>query len=380
MLPLHSVVAYAWAILVTWNFNLLPSFLLFAVGWILLATNEQVQRNPSHWKQSRGYFGLLRALVLSSVSPETIGSNHRLEEINEFDRKEKEAAEKRKKQKEEEAKQDVELEGIQAQLEEGEVDIASGKTGLLERVTVNPLKPVLYPIQKELQKAVTMLRISKTVVLWEETYYAFWIVTVAFFASALVAFVPWGFLGRWTLRIVAWVILGPWMALVDKYYLKPKLEPSEDADEAIKNRLRARYEEILEGATQQRIRNEAALKLKAMKRFCFGKFLVNVPRFKEDLYLDAPLPLSDAKPFTTGEGKPVNIVEKKFGQNLRGHMVPMREVQAAEAEKADAAHPKKKPLFPRLRRRVRGKADDEAEKTPLLRGDESDYQAVGGSD
>lgn len=328
-LPLHSLVAYVWAILVTWNFNLFPSFLFFAIAWLLLATNEYVKRHPSHWKSSLGYFALLRLFLLNSIPPEDVPPNFHIKEIKEYEEQELKATETSKVRKAQESKLEEQvLAEVQGGSEQKEVDIASSDTHLipLPGVSVNPLKPILYPIQKELLKAVEYVRIAKTVVLWEETYFSFWLVTFAFAASALVFFVPWAFLLRWVLRVTAWLLLGPWMMLVDKYYFQKKVAATEDedTDEAIRKRIKERYSSALESATNFRIRKENALKLKAMKRFCFGKFLIENPVFNEDLYWDTPLPESSATPCTD---PPVfNIAEKRFGQKLTGDMVPEREV------------------------------------------------------
>jgi hypothetical protein len=371
LLPLHSMVAYLWGILVTWNFNLFPSFLFFAIGWAMLATSEFVKKNPSPWQGSRGYFEILRFLLLNSVSPETIPTNDRLSEINEFQEKIKLAEEKRMQRKEQSTKHDQEVEALQGQVATEDVDITSSskKAGLLGNVSVNPLKPVLYPIQKELKKAVTAVRIAKAIVLWEATYFAFWITTLAFLACALVFFVPWAFLARWTLRIALWICLGPWMALVDKFYFQ-KLEAASGDDKAVADRLKARYAEVLTSAMHTRIRNERALKLKAMKRFCFGKFIVDVPRFKEDLHWDAPNHVSSACPSVSEN---VNIVEKIFGQGLKGDMVPEREVQVATKSKSR----KKKLKIKKLLRFPFEKKPDQAEKIPLLSPEaHEDYQAI----
>lgn len=377
MLPLHSIVAYVWAILVTWNFNLWPSFFLFGVGWALLATNEYVKQNPSHWKSSRGYFSLLRLFLLNAIPPETVPRNHRIKEIEEFNENERMAAERRKRMKEQEDKQKqevlAEMQDEIDQAEEEDVDIASGRAGLLPGMSVNPLKPILYPVQKELRKIVTILRIARTVVLWEETYLSFWIVTFAFLASALVLFVPWAFLLRWVLRIAAWVLLGPWMILVDKYHFQKIRTLSEDeSDEAIRKRIKSRYTDILASALNSRIRTERGLKLKSMKRFCFGKYLINVPVFNNDLYWDNPLPQSSAMPCPK-KLEPVSIVEKKYGQNLSGDMIPKREIQVDAKEDG----PRKKPFWKRkiLRRKKGQDVTKNSETSPLLDGN-TDYQAV----
>jgi hypothetical protein len=64
MLPLNSLTAFTWCVLVANNFNLFPAFLLFSVGWIMLACNEQARQAPSPWHRARSYSPLVKLLSL----------------------------------------------------------------------------------------------------------------------------------------------------------------------------------------------------------------------------------------------------------------------------------------------------------------------------
>lgn len=234
--------------------------------------------------------------------------------------------------------------------EQEEEDVSTSKdAGLLSNLSVNPLKPVLYPIQLQLKQAVVYIRIAKSIILWDETFTAFWITTASFAASLVLFWIPFGFLIRWSLRIVAFCVLGPWMALVDRWYFreKPGLTDAEK-DAIVRQRLRTQVESAVLAAANYQIRKERTKKLKDMTKYLFGKFTLSVPRFCEDNFRDKPLPESYADPHDPDRYPPVTIAERVYGQRLSGDMIPKREVQvealAARRSKADKAAKDKNPF------------------------------------
>jgi hypothetical protein len=334
-LPLHSITAFVWGVLVTGDFNLFPSFLAFAIGWGFLACNEQTRRNPSPWHGRRQYGPLLLALLVDQGKTQTIVPNHNLEAIELYNKAEEERNARLTKEREEEAKHDELISEELGDAAAQDIDITTKRGGVLERITFNPLKSVLHPIQLQLKEIVVAARIATSIFLWEETFYAFWIVTISFAASVVMLLIPWGVLLRWVFRIIAWVFLGPWMAIVDRLYFRAKPNMTdEEKEESRKNRLRSRYEVAVEAASNYQVKRERAIKLKAMKKYMFGKFLIRVPRFREALYQDIPLPASFAEPYVASSAEAVVITDRKYGQNLFGDMVPQRDIQAAEALKS----------------------------------------------
>jgi hypothetical protein len=93
-----------------------------------------------------------------------------------------------------------------------DVDIAS-KTS--RGVSIDPFKPILYPIQQNLGMLCRYLRHAGYIITWEECYISFWATTACFLLSFIFLFVPWFFILRWTARLVVWAVFGPWMKLVD---------------------------------------------------------------------------------------------------------------------------------------------------------------------
>jgi hypothetical protein len=56
--PIHSMTAFAWGLLVSWDLNWLPAFLFFAIGWAFLAMNQHARQIPSPWHRATGRYHL----------------------------------------------------------------------------------------------------------------------------------------------------------------------------------------------------------------------------------------------------------------------------------------------------------------------------------
>jgi hypothetical protein len=359
---------------------MVPSFLCFGVAWLFLACNEQTRKNPSPWHKRRRYGPFFGALTVQSGSSETIAPNQNLEEYRAYIKTEEERKARLKKGKEDEAKHEQE---IASELGEEigdanaqDVDISTKKGGLLQNITVNPLKPVLHPIQLQLKDFVFALRIATGILLWEETYYAFWIVTLSFVASVATIWIPWALLLRWCLRISAWIFLGPWTAIFIRLYFRQNPDMTDKEKQSmVRERKKSKYSEVQEAASNFYIRRERAVKLAAFKKYFFGKFLVNVPRFGVDLYSDTPRPESSATPFDHRHAEPIVVRDRKYGQSLVGDMIPKRDIQAAESKKA------KHPTHSKSRLKFWKSSRSKSENTPLLSrfeemSGQKDYSAV----
>lgn len=374
-IPLHSITAFLWGVAVTWNYNFLPSFWLFCIGWMLLALNESVRSHPSRWRHCPPYPELFKRLAFGASSQEKLApaTAEESKAIEEFDASLVAAAERRKKEKEDAAKQEEEFALQMAQEQEMAEDAENmgGKKGGLKIDPVQAmLKQHLYPIQKQVRPIVYMLRVVKNVVLWQEAYYTFWIVTACFAGSLLLIWVPWSFFIRWSLRIGVFFGLGPWMYFVDKYVIKTNWNMTkEEREAAFKAKMEARYQEVLASASVFMIRKETAVKMKSMKQYMFGKFLVRVPQFREDLYDDVPLPSSSCEPYFLSK-KPVPIKQRKFGQQLVGDMIPQREVQCV-TKVAET-----KPLSKRFLKGAGKSLGKSSEKIPLLGKSRDGYKST----
>jgi len=193
MLPLHSVVAFIGGILLVEDYNLFPSFLLFAISWLFLALSGHIADNPDPWKHPRSFTELMSALVANTAPAQTIQPNQNEDEIKKYLAEKAEAERKRNEEAEKKAKEEEEQQnavGRLEALEDGvEVDMRT-KTGGFN-VSVNPLKPILWPMQQNLERGCRVVHIIKSFLIWDESIYCFWIVIFSFVGGLLLLFIPW---------------------------------------------------------------------------------------------------------------------------------------------------------------------------------------------
>ena len=276
-LPLHSVTAFTWGIAVTADFNRFPSFLMFAIGWIFLATMENVRRHPSPWYRCRSYSEILFILIFGhSLGHVTIRSNENIENINKYSEEMKEH-EKRKAQvdeilKTEQSQLEWELLMAEREVDQSEVDITTQDHAYFGIASVTPFKGLLKDIQQWLRNACHVLRVAKSVILWRTSYAAFWIVTASFALSFVMFWIPWFLMLDWACRIAVWVLLGPWMKLADIFIVRKWENMTEDERKAeLQLTFQQRYRLMMENSMIRKISKERALKLQAMKKYMFGK-------------------------------------------------------------------------------------------------------------
>ena len=93
---------------------------------------------------------------------------------------------------------------------------------------------------------------------------------------------------KWTGRLFVWVFLGPWMKMVDK---------------CIQKQLSSKESSILKAKRLEVRKNiEKSTALKDYKSYLFGKFILSMPHHMEpDRYIDKPLAISSARPFSNGK-------------------------------------------------------------------------------
>lgn len=303
----------------------------------MVACNEQARRPPSPWEQARNYTSLLKAALFDKyIEADSIAPNEGAAEMDLYRKQLEQRAERRKEVDAEYQRKLREELGNDA-VDQDDDEIVSTKQRILDKLSINPVmlpfKATLYPIQKQLRKKVLQLRIETSIVTWQERVYAFWITTLSFVAAALCFWVPWAFLLKWILRIVAWVVLGPWAALIARYRFPETQDMSDDEwEEYMKVLLQERREKAVQASTRIQIKKEDALKRKALSRWMFGKYHLRVPRFNEDLFPDIPLPSSFAEPFNPEMNPPAEIKERVYGQNLYGDMIPQRAVQVDSSQ------------------------------------------------
>jgi len=134
-----------------------------------------------------------------------------------------------------------------------------------------------------------------------------------------------------------WTFFGPWMKLVDIYYVS-KIQPLSD-EEKEKQLVSHREKQRLANAAvikEARITKENTVKMKDVKKYMFGKYIAKVPVLKQERYVDHPLPESYSTPY---EPEPLGLADLAMresgynrtrlpGQFLVGDMIPRVETKA----------------------------------------------------
>jgi F0F1-type ATP synthase assembly protein I len=216
--PLHSMLAFLLATSLVENLELVPSFSFGCIVWMMIATLEMRAHNPNPWKRSQRLSRLLYSLVIGKniSSARAIEPNENLDAIK--------RAEEMWKERLKDAKEKAEKRALQYQKEqeqywqemaelEADADIGTKLGGL----SFDPTKAWLLPIQQWLGIICESLRVVRNVIYWEEPYISFWITLGCLLLSLLFYFVPWGFVVRWTLRIVGMYNACIWSCLHSLY-------------------------------------------------------------------------------------------------------------------------------------------------------------------
>jgi hypothetical protein len=346
LIPIHSLNAFIVAIVLVEHPQFYPSLCFATIAWVLIAVMGWRRNNPDEWGRCQSYAEIMEKILLGK----TRTPPHNIKPFQGFEKAKEALEEWMKRISDAQAK--AEREYIEAQEEEqerlkeleeiGDAD-ADISTKVGGGISLDPVKAALHPVQLILGMICGALRFVKHVVYWEEAYFSFWIATGSAILAVGCLFVPWFLIIRWTARIIVWTLFGPWMKLVDVFYvstLKPETEEEMKARE-----MREKIERRLattKAASEARQVRENAKKMKDMKKFMFGKFAMKVPILKQDRYSDRPLPESSASPY---EHKALTLAELAMqeagynrtrlpGQNLAGDMIPTVSCSGAVLEYA----------------------------------------------
>mmetsp|Transcript_23343 Transcript_23343/g.36135 ORF Transcript_23343/g.36135 Transcript_23343/m.36135 type:complete len:1112 (+) Transcript_23343:197-3532(+) len=324
-MPLHSLMAFMCLIGMVENPELMPALFFGSIGWILMATMELRTSGPDPWARCKSFQHYFWALICGDgmIKPHNIAPNENIERIKVREEAWKKRVKDAERRAEEYAK---EQEQYWKEMEERD-DIDEDLSVVKRKFTLNPTTAYLYPIQQWLGIIINALRITKNIVIWEESYLSFWFAVTSFILSVLSLFVPWSLLVKWTMRITVYVFFGPWMKLVDIYYYQ--INESEESER--ENRLKSERQEYLaDQILQAQLVRENNTKLRDFKQYMFGEHITKVNIMKKDRFRDKPLPESSAvvyKPEIKSLGS-LAMQEGGYhqvrvdGQHLVGEMIP----------------------------------------------------------
>lgn len=253
-LPLHSAIVFYFSTVVVENPHLIPSFILFGCGWIMIANMLQRVTHPNPWHRGHSFARYWNLL--------THGHSYREKKVIQINplqgHKEASKLEAKWNQRleDDDAKYAKQLEldaKIQSISDETVIRTKAKASGAL----VDPISAVagakLLPYQKRLngycnkvryvrnvsnlfcnmnihqrkfhafqvllnmQTIHPSLSIMLQVMNWNESIISFFTTLILFGAGFAALFVPWRFILLWTSRSVVWVFLGPWMRLFDLF-------------------------------------------------------------------------------------------------------------------------------------------------------------------
>ena len=327
--PLHPFMAFLCMISLVENLDLMPSFFFGSIGWILIATMEFRTKGPSPWHRCKSFQHYFWSLICGEglMKPRDIAQNENIEIIkihNEaWEKRVKDAEERARKVAEEYAKEQEEYWKEMEELGDIDADLSPVKKGF----SFNPTTAYLYPIQQWLGIIINVLRITKNIVIWEESYLSFWFAVVSFLLSVLTLFVPWSLIVKWTLRIVVYLFFGPWMKLADIYYFQESEEETTERENRLKSDRQKYLADLL---LQAQIVRENNTKLRDFKQYMFGQYITKVNIMKQDRFIDRPLPESSAVVYNP-EAKSLGALAMQEaghhqvrvdGQQLIGEIIP----------------------------------------------------------
>lgn len=197
LLPLNSVVAFIGGILLVENYNLLPSFVLFAIAWLFLATSGNSNHNPSPWRHRRSFPELTGVLVSNKSPVVKIEPNQNEAAIQAFMAEKAEAQQKIKQEAKEELEEEAKAHDAVGYADEYDekvemrTKIRKLGDGEIGNVSMNPLKYILYPMQQNLALVCKWFYVARSFLMWEECYYCYWIVIGCITGGLAILFVPW---------------------------------------------------------------------------------------------------------------------------------------------------------------------------------------------
>lgn len=314
-LPLHSAVVFYCSIHVVENLQLLPSFILFGCGWIMLANMFNRTAHPNPWTRGHSFMKYWSILIGSGGLEAT--------QINPLEgHKETAKLETKWKQRlaDDDAKYFKQLE-LNAKIKSisDEATIRTKTKASANTALVDPLSALagakLLPYQQRLSGYCKKMRHIRNVMNWNESIISFFITLILFGAGVVALFIPWRFILQWTMRIVVWVFLGPWMWICDLFFH----EETEHQKTKAKKKAKKLFQKQQMVAKSLR---ENALKMKDFRVKLFGKYITRLPEFNLVRHEDVPLPESFAEPYHHSEEE---VKSDKFvpSQDLTGVMIPM---------------------------------------------------------
>ena len=175
----------------------------------------------------------------------------------------------------------------------------------------------------DLEQICQYLRMLRSIYMWDETHFSFFLTLFLVFLSVTLAFttISWTSIFFWFSKIITWVFLGPWMWFVGRFLGYNVTDSSRAPVATMKKSSRK---------TKNREVNENKQKLADMKGFLFGCYVQRVDLSRRNRHKDIPLTSSSANAYNPTKNsfqhtlnvEPLRVEARLLGQQISLDMIP----------------------------------------------------------
>lgn len=195
----------------------------------------------------------------------------------------------------------------------------------------------------------TYIRVLKNLVNWKSS--STYLLTVKCLAAATIwSFFPYKSESLWLIRIMVWLLIGPWVKVIDIVWIRKYYRTHEDlvrdgvpeTTKEMKDDIASRpniLEPLLRSSFVESMANtgrvvvEDNVKLRDFRQELYGKYSERIPQVDTTRFASVPMSTSFAQPFASSaksaeEGDYVGLPKESqkwtyiSGQKLEGTMIP----------------------------------------------------------
>ena len=330
--PLDSILLFMTSIIAVENPVMLPSILCFSMAYIMFKIGYRASRHPYPWKRCKSPIPFVKARPVTYEEHQGYTNSLVLQNLDRM-----------RLQRLRILLQAISFFYFTLRKEYAKLDytyylVPTEEKGHLKLNMTFFIENYVSTLQQGLQSMCCYLRIVRNIATWKSYNYSFVIMVRFFVIGIALALFPITFVFRWICRIVVFTFLGPWMKIIDLYFVQPFYPTSTDKRDLneyqdfifdkfydatnVMNKLKHKI----------RLAEEEALKLKDMKEVRFGNFTEEVKVMDLERHASIPEPTSTARPFASDTASqehgyryiPMDSVRVKrwCGQRLYGSMIP----------------------------------------------------------
>ena len=328
--PMHSIALFAAAVLLLERPDFILPITLYGIAWILLSVNYHASRHPNPWKRVKKSeeINMMALFGWSKLGPDKIKVGQGVKEEALLDKLDKAKGER--------------MSALITALLYTALGIYKvySKTSLASVVMTTKthdwsfLSGRLHYLHMMLKMICQYVRLGRNFVNWK-SYSTDAFTTNCIMIATLWVIFPMNRIAHWTLRVLVWTLLGPWMKLVDIFWVHAWYETKDELIKRLKEEERYTPKlPDLDGALESqalvkmghagRVVAEDSYKLKDMREKLFGYFSETIPKADTSRFPSTPLATSFAEP-SVSEHTNVDHAYHVLGQKLNGNMIHSRQ-------------------------------------------------------